>query len=79
MAIYIANENGDWWEFTPDECLYVLDTEKLTADQKEYLEDDYDIEESNLNELVDLDKFEKLIWEIGVGIPTSKLLGGKNG
>jgi hypothetical protein len=31
MAIFIANENGDWWEYQPNRVIYVLDTDDLPA------------------------------------------------
>ena len=34
--IYIMNENGDWWEYTPEQKLYVLDTKNIP---QEYMED----------------------------------------
>lgn len=34
--IYIMNENGDWWEHTPGEKLYVLDSKNIPA---EYIEE----------------------------------------
>ena len=32
MAIFIANENGDWWEYQPNSVMYVLDTDDLPED-----------------------------------------------
>ncbi len=29
MAIFIANANGDWWEYRPGQALWVLNTEDL--------------------------------------------------
>lgn len=29
MPIFIANENGDWWEYRPGQKLYILDTQNL--------------------------------------------------
>lgn len=29
MPIFIANENGDWWEHRPGQNLYILDTETM--------------------------------------------------
>lgn len=54
MAIYIANVNGDWWEFTSDQPLYVLDTDLLSHEEEEYV-----------NESLDSDKFERVIMEYG--------------
>lgn len=58
MAIYIANENGDWWEHKPGHKLYVLDTDQLHPEQLARIEEDFGpLDEQDLP-----DKFEKLIW-----------------
>lgn len=32
MAIFIMNENGDWWEYRTGSKLYILDTERLEGE-----------------------------------------------
>jgi len=32
MAIFVANENGDWWEITPDSLLWAIKTEDIPAE-----------------------------------------------
>lgn len=77
MAIYVANQNGDWWEVDTDKttALYVLDTEKLTFLEKVEIVnewDDFDPEQDDpatLDEMLEgawgQDKFEKMIWDFG--------------
>lgn len=36
MAIYLMNENGDWWEYQPNQKLFVLNSENIP---EEYLEE----------------------------------------
>ncbi len=33
MSLYIANENGDWWEFNPDDVMYVMRKEDCPAEE----------------------------------------------
>ena len=33
MSLYIANENGDWWEFNPGDVLYAMRPEDCPADE----------------------------------------------
>ena len=33
MSIYIANENGDWWEFSPNDVIYVMRKEDCPVDE----------------------------------------------
>lgn len=35
MTIFVANKNGDWWEYEPGETIYVLDTKDLDEMQKQ--------------------------------------------
>lgn len=49
MAIYIANENGDWWRHIPGQKLYVLDTNKLTYNTKSILEEEYSYSDGEFN------------------------------
>jgi hypothetical protein len=32
MSLYIANENGDWWEFNPNDVIYVMRPEDCPVD-----------------------------------------------
>lgn len=59
MAIYIANENGDWWEHVQGAELYILDVDKLSPETLATIEEEW-------GPLADLpDKFEKVIWRYG--------------
>ena len=40
MAIFIANENGDWWEYQPKSVMYVLDTDDLPEEVAEEWRDE---------------------------------------
>ena len=33
MSLYIANENGDWWEFNPNDVLYIMRPEDCPVDE----------------------------------------------
>ena len=57
MTIYIANVNGDWWQYDPTHPIYVFDTDKLTQGQFDDIMDD-------VGEL-EGDKFEDVIREYG--------------
>ena len=62
MAIFIANENGDWWEYKPGQVLYVLDTEELPAEKLAEIEENW----GKLDGSEDYpDKLEKAIWAYG--------------
>ena len=70
MAMFIANENGDWWEFRPTDVLYILDTDDLPEDvAKEwgYLNEDGTEGDGDWAD-------DSLIWEYGKAVPQSKLL-----
>jgi hypothetical protein len=41
MSIYVANDNGDWWEFKPGQTLYVLDTEKMAMGDLDEMIEEY--------------------------------------
>lgn len=30
-TLYVANENGDWWVLSPNDVIYVMDTDKIPA------------------------------------------------
>lgn len=58
MTKYIANENGDWWEYVEDSVLFVIDdTEGHIS--KAMQEEDMSPEG---------DKFEKFIWRYGKAV-----------
>ena len=62
MAIYIANENGDWWEHRPQDRLHVLDTDRISAETLATIEEEWGpLTEGDLP-----DKLEKAIWLYGV-------------
>lgn len=62
MTVYIANENGDWWEYTKDSVLYVFNDENLGA--KELMSDEDTGPEH--------DKFERFIQRNGEAIDIAK-------
>lgn len=65
MALYIANENGDWWRFDERDVLYILDTDNLPEEvAKEWQDENGDVEW--------VDDF--LIWEYGRPVSQKKLL-----
>ena len=33
MSLYIANENGDWWEFNHNDVLYIMRPEDCPVDE----------------------------------------------
>lgn len=72
MPKFIANENGDWWRFEPEDMLYILDTEHLpeeVAKEWGYLNEDGE-PDPNCENWAD----DSLIWEYGEPIPQSKLI-----
>ena len=65
MAIFIANENGDWWEYQPNSVMYVLDTDDLPEDvAKEWEDEDGQITWTD----------EQTVWEYGKMVSQDKLL-----
>ena len=58
MTKYIANENGDWWEYVEDSVLFVID------DQDEHIKQAMKEEEVSSDD----DKFEKFIWQYGKAV-----------
>jgi hypothetical protein len=66
MAIFIANENGDWWRFETKRSLFVLDTDDLPEEiAKEWGYLDEDGNPSDEGDWAD----ESLIWEYGREVP----------
>lgn len=62
MTIFIANENGDWWQYLPGEKLYILNTDELTDDQYRDIVNNW----GDLDTMPDYpDKLEKCIWQYG--------------
>ena len=59
MTIYIANVNGDWWEFHPEHPLFVLDTDKIDPELWEAIQEDHELEG---------DKWEDAIMDHGVKV-----------
>lgn len=41
MGIYVANQNGDWWEATEPMVLFVLNTDNLTFEEKVAITNEY--------------------------------------
>lgn len=65
MAIFIANENGDWWEYQPNSVMYVLDTDDLPEDvAKEWRDEDGEITWTD----------EQTVWEYGKMVSQDNLL-----
>jgi hypothetical protein len=62
MTVYIANENGDWWEYLKDSVLYVIDDENPTIKQLMIDEDAFP----------EHDKFERFIQNNGEAIDLGK-------
>lgn len=58
MAIYASNENGDWWEVTPNDTLYILNTDDLSDYDKNYILETW-------GDIPADDKFEQVIQEYG--------------
>lgn len=54
MAVYVTNVNGDWWQFSEGQPLFVLDTDELPEQLLDEIAD-------NIGE----DKFENVIMEYG--------------
>lgn len=65
MAVFIANENGDWWEFDKSASLFILDTDNLPEEVAKEWQDP-----TNGEFWAD----ESLIWEYGEPVSQSKLL-----
>lgn len=63
-SLYLANENGDWWEFNPNDVLFVLRSSDLPDDV--VADNNIDIRDGQIYEAPD--KFEKLIWEHGTSL-----------
>ena len=64
MPIYIANENGDWWEYRPTDKLYVIDTDKLSHDQQEKIIADWGFDDT-LESAFQHNKVERVLWQFG--------------
>lgn len=65
MAIFIANENGDWWRFETKRSLFVLDTDDLPEEvAKEWQDENGEIDWTD----------ESLIWEYGKEVPQDILV-----
>jgi hypothetical protein len=62
MTVYIANENGDWWEYTKDSVLYILNDENHGV--KELM--------AEADTSPDSDKFEQFIQQNGEAIDIAK-------
>jgi hypothetical protein len=63
--IFIANENGDWWEYTPGEKLYVLDLNDPSPELQDWMACECD-EEDHEEFVID----DSLIHNFGTEIPT---------
>ncbi len=62
MAIYLANENGDWWEYKPNQALWILNTDDLSAEQLQDITENW----GPIDGSEDLpEKLERVIWKYG--------------
>lgn len=68
MTRYIANANGDWWEYHVTQPLYLFDTDILTAEQFANIIDEH--------EGLENDKFEDVIMEHGVPVSLEAGIAG---
>jgi len=66
MTKYIANENGDWWEYVEGSVLYVFDDNNLGA--KELM--------SDADTGPEHDKFERFIQNNGEAIDIKEVING---
>ena len=64
--IYLANVNGDWWEYDSRDPLFVLDTDELNAVQMSEIIDEH----SGFCE----DKFEQVVMEFGKTVYLTELI-----
>ena len=64
MTKYIANENGDWWEYVEDSVLFVIDDSEGHI-SKAMLEEDTNPYQ---------DKFEKFIWKYGKAVEIKEVI-----
>ena len=70
--IFIANENGDWWQFRPEDVLYILNTDDLPeeiAKEWGYIDENGEPNPDSENWADD-----SLIWEYGSMVSQAKLL-----
>jgi hypothetical protein len=65
MAKYVSNVNGDWWEFHNEHPIYVLDTDKLSPETIERIEDYTGMD---FAEVIEQDGFDEIITEFGTEI-----------
>lgn len=73
MAIYFANENGDWWSADPDgeSVIYILDTDKLGPTALAEITETYG--EATIEEIMENgDKLERIIQTYGKDIVLDK-------
>jgi hypothetical protein len=63
MATYIANINGDWWEYFPEHPIYVLNTDNLSEDEIDDVE------------IIGSDGFEAIVMTYGEEVSLSTLIG----
>ncbi len=62
MSIFIANANGDWWQYIPGQALWILNTEDLSEQDRAELAETW----GDLDGSEDYpDKLEKAIWKYG--------------
>lgn len=66
MAIYLANVNGDWWEYNSEHPLYFLDTDLIPQAELDEIQEEHGGLEN--------DKFEDIIMEFGGTISLKGLI-----
>ena len=65
MAKYVANVNGDWWQYHNEHPVYVLDTDNLSPDLIERIEDYTGMD---FAEVLEQDGFDEIITEFGTKV-----------
>ena len=64
MTKYIANENGDWWEYIEDSVLFVIDDTEGHISKAMIEEDNNPYQ----------DKFENFIWKYGKAVEIKEVI-----
>lgn len=62
MPIYMANVNGDWWEFEEGQALFMLNTDNLSTEKLAEIEEEYDFVDGSGDYP---EKLHRAIWEHG--------------
>jgi hypothetical protein len=62
MPIFMANVNGDWWEFEEGQALFVLNTDNLSIEKLAEIEEEYGPIDGSEDYP---EKLHRAIWEHG--------------